>query len=127
MKNLSKKALTGIIAVGLTTVIGSVSAFAATTFPGYSYNLSAGQKSGSLSYLADDNYMYFDTRPTAGAGGVYLTVMGSGGTLGEAHFPFQVDRSPLQIQTTIGSPYTMYLTAGSTEARGVLSVWTSEN
>lgn len=97
MKKLSKKVLTGIFAAGLLAGIGTISVFAATTYPGYSYNLSAGQKSGSLSYLADDNYMYFNTRPTAGAGGVYLTVMGSDGTLGEGHFPFQVDRLPLRI------------------------------
>ena len=129
MKKLSKKALAGIFAAGLMTVIVSISAFAATTFPGRPYNLVAGEISEPLSYPADENYMYFNTRPTAGEAGVYLTVVGPGVYLREEHFPFQVSRSPLKVDTTIGKGghYTVYLTGSSTGSAGVLSAWTSAN
>lgn len=129
MKKLSKKALAGIFAAGLMTVIGSASAFAATSFPGHSYNLTAKEISEPLRYDADEDYMYFNTRPTAGAAGVCVTVVGPGVYVEEEHFPFQTSRTPLKVNTTIGKGdhYTVYLTAGSTEAAGVLSAWTSAN
>lgn len=129
MKKLSKKAITGIFAAGLMAVIISISAFAATVFPGHPYNLTDREISGPIPYLADENYMYFNTRPSAGAAGVYLTVVGPGVQLIEVHFPSQVDRPPLKVDTSIGKKdrYTVYLTAGSTEAAGILSVWTSAN
>ncbi|MDE7223074.1 MAG: hypothetical protein K2O34_04755 [Acetatifactor sp.] len=129
MKKLSKKALTGIVAAGFMTVIGSIAAFAATTYPSHPYRIGAGHTIGPVSYRADDTYMYFDTRPSYGAGGVYLKVTGPGVYTENNFFPYQVSRSPLKINTSVGirDYYDVYLTAGSTDISGALGVWTSSN
>lgn len=129
MKKLSKKALIGIFAAVLMTVIGSVSAFAATTFPGRPYDLVAGEISEPMVYRVDENYMYLNTRPTAGAAGVYVSVVGPGVDFSKEYFPFQVDRTPWRVDTSIGKGgnYTVYLTGSSTGSAGVLSAWTSAN
>lgn len=129
MKKLSKKAITGIFAAGLMAVIISISAFAAMIFQGVTYNLAAGATSVPILYTADENYMYFNTRPSSGAGGVNLLVSGPGVEGKQEFFPSQVSRPAWQIDTSkgIGNIYTVYLIAGSTDISGVLSVWTSAN
>ena len=130
MKKLSKKALIGIFAAVLMAATGSISAFAALTYPGHPYSVAAGSSSKPIYYQADDKYMNFNTRPTAGAGGVYVSVSGPGGmSWPKNFFPFQAGRPALQINTSenVGNYYTVYLTAGSTDVSGVLSVWTSAN
>lgn len=129
MKRISKKALLGIIAAGLFASSLSVSVFAEKVFESVNYSLRAEETSGPILYLADDTYMYFNTRPASGAGGVNLSVSGPGVSSSDNHFPFQVSRSPLRINTSqgIGNYYTVYLSAGSTDVSGVLSAWTSSN
>ena len=129
MKKMPKKMMAGILAVMVAVLTFSIPVLAAKNFSSEPYSLNAGQTSGPILYLADDNYMYFDTRPTSGAGGVYLAVSGPGVNISGEMFPYQVSRSPLKINTSsgIGNYYTVYLTAGSTAVSGTLSAWTSSN
>ena len=129
MKKLSKKALAGVFAAGLMAVIGSASAFAATTYPSHPYRIGAEHTVGPVSYWADDAFMYFDTRPSYGTGGVYLKVTGPGVYTDNNFFPYQISRPPLKINTSTGirNYYDVYLTAGSTDISGALGVWTSSN
>lgn len=129
MKKAFKKKMIGILASALIASTVSISAFAAVTFPMKSYSLKAGKTSGPILYMADDTYMYFNTRPTSGAGGVNLSVSGSGVNSPNNTFPYQVSRSPLKINTStgIGNYYTVYLSANSTDVSGLLSAWTSSN
>lgn len=129
MKITCNKKMIGILAAVLIASTISISAFAATTFSPHSYSLKAGATSGPILYQADDTYMYFNTRPTSGAGGVSLSVSGPGVNTPNEFFPYQVSRSPLKINTSsgIGNYYTVYLKAGSTDVSGSLSAWTSSN
>ena len=129
MKITSKKKMIGVLAAVLIASTISISAFAAITYPNHDYSLTTGATSGPILYQADTTYMYFNTRPSSGAGGVSLSVSGPGVNSPNNLFPYQVSRSPLKINTSsgIGNYYTVYLKAGSTDVSGKLSVWTSSN
>lgn len=124
-----KKMTAGILSAMIAVLIFSIPVLAAKKFSPEPYSLGAGKTSGPILYLADDNYMYFNTRPTSGAGGVSLSVSGPGVHIAGELFPYQVSRSPLRIHTSsgIGNYYTVYLTAGSTAVSGTLNAWTSSN
>lgn len=78
MKKMSKKSIVSMLAVILVASALSISAVAATSYPHEDYSLSAGETSGPILYKANATYMYFNTQPISGTGGVNLSVSGPG-------------------------------------------------
>ncbi len=124
MIKTSTRVIIMLLAVVIITSISALTVFAATNFPLENYSLSAGSTSGPILYYADENYMYFNTRPTYGTEGVYLQVSGAGVNVNGEQFPYYTSRPPLKISTSKYSFYTAYLSAGNTSVGGKLNVYT---